>query len=89
MASNADDDYEIQRRVYNITDFEKQYLKNNPNGKIKKKTKLSHKFLALLKFYKIFTIFNVIVEYDFKKLLIKDVISGITVGIMHIPQGTI
>jgi hypothetical protein len=36
---------------------------------------------------KLFTIINMISEYNFKKYLISDIVSGFTTGVMHIPAG--
>lgn len=38
-------------------------------------------------FLSMFPIFSWLPKYDFKRDLISDIISGFTVGVMHIPQG--
>lgn len=80
------DNYAVYRPAYSVIKFDNEFSKSAIKPK-RKKRNLFKKASELLKFYKLFTIFNVILEYDFKKSLIKDIISGITVGIMHIPQG--
>ena len=77
----SDNIYDIQRPVLSLNEFENQYLKKE-RVKNEKKFNWKQRVLNIFKFYKLFTIFNVIIQYDFKKLLIKDIISGVTVGIM-------
>ena len=78
-------DFEIQRHVYSYNEFENQYVRANRRDN--NKQNLKEKILDLLKFYKLFSIIDMFVTYDFKKMFLKDFISGLTVGIMHIPQG--
>jgi hypothetical protein len=75
---------EITRPVYNRTKFDEQYkqISTVENSSISRNLKI------LLKFFKLFTPLPWFSGYNFKKQFVKDLISGLTVGIMHIPQGT-
>jgi hypothetical protein len=73
--------YDIHRPVLSFNEFENQYLRKD-KAKKGKNFKLKHRVVNILKIYKLFTFFKVIIQYDFKKSLLKDIISGITVGIM-------
>lgn len=77
---NNDDLYNLER--FNC-DFAKESLRKKRNFKKSLKDKLFN-----LKPYKLFTIIKWLSEYDVKKCLVNDLISGLTVGVMHIPQGT-
>ena len=81
---NEQNSYNVSRPVLSFNQIEDQYLKKN---KLKKKKTKCNLKQNLLEIYKLFTIFDMIMKYDFKNRFIKDIISGITVGIMHIPQG--
>jgi hypothetical protein len=75
--------FEDNDRLYNLerfnADFAKEPLKKERNIREAIKNKLVG--------FKLFTIVNWLSEYDVKKCLINDLISGLTVGVMHIPQG--
>ena len=77
-------EYKVCRSVLSSNQIEEQYLKENKTEKKKKKSSFKQRLLVM---YKLFSILDMIIEYDFKNRFIKDLISGITVGIMHIPQG--
>jgi hypothetical protein len=59
-------------------------FKREQNREEEKKSSFKQRLLVI---YKLFSILDMIIEYDFKNRFIIDLISGITVGIMHIPQG--
>ena len=42
-------------------------------------------YLNPMNIVNLFTVFNLIASYDFKKTLVADLLSGLTVGVMHIP----
>jgi solute carrier family 26 (sulfate anion transporter), member 6 len=76
----------IQRPAYKQNDFDSEYkLKIDNNKKKKSLFKLIKNNFDPRRFLNIFTILNLITEYNFKKDLIPDLFSGFTVGIMHIP----
>jgi Leucine-rich repeat (LRR) protein len=71
----------IQRPAFKQNDFDSEFkLKIDTNKKKLIKNKFDPRRLL-----NIFTILNLITEYNFKKDLIADLFSGFTVGIMHIP----
>lgn len=82
---------EINRPVYKQKEFDQEFSitnKSEPENNLLKKTLKN----IAIKFYPnnilgIFTILNLITEYDYKKNLISDLLSGFTVGVMHIPAG--
>ena len=76
-------EYKVCRSVLSSNQIEEQYLKENKTEKKKKKSSFKQRLLVM---YKLFSILDMIIEYDFKNRFIKDLISGITVGIMHIPH---
>lgn len=79
----------VNRCVLNQEVFDQRFL-NEKNEE--KKTlgesgvKLMKKSFNPAKFLNIFSILNVITSYNFKNCLVADIISGLTVGIMQIPQ---
>ena len=80
---------EVHRTVYNQKSFDETFLvKEN----YRRKSLMSSKIRHLARTYnpanliKIFTFLNVISEYKFKINLVADLFSGLTVGIMQIPQ---
>ena len=76
----------IQRPAYKQNDFDSEYkLKIDDNNKKKSLFKLIKNNFNPRHLLNIFTILNLITEYNFKKDLIPDLFSGFTVGIMHIP----
>jgi MFS superfamily sulfate permease-like transporter len=71
----------IQRPAFKQNDFDSEFkLKIDTNKK-----KLIKNNFDPRRLLNIFTILNLITEYNFKKDLIADLFSGFTVGIMHIP----
>ena len=80
----------INRPVYNIEKFENEFSSNykkssNKKENLAKKLKKSALNLHPKNILGIFTIFNLVSEYKFKEYLIPDIISGLTVGVLHIP----
>jgi hypothetical protein len=76
---------EIKRPLYDRNTFEKEYLIENNEKRALNWKKLF--FKIILKIVRLFTVFSWLTDYKLKNQLIKDLISGCTVGIMHIPQG--
>jgi len=83
--SENNDNLLLQRPVFNQKKFEDQFSLNL--NKEKKKTGLSHANRAFKSYFKtfnpknilrLFTIFNLVTEYNFKNYLINDIISGVT-----------
>lgn len=73
----------INRSVYTLKKFNEQYSIKEPVKRIKSTSLLSS--LDPRRLLGIFTILNLITEYNVKKDLVADIFSGLTVGIMHIP----
>ncbi len=83
--TEKNDDLLLQRPVFNQKKFENQFSLNLKDEK--KKNGLSHANKAFKSYFKtfhpknilrLFTILNLVTEYDFKNYLINDIISGIT-----------
>lgn len=71
--------------LFNVEQLNNNYLRQEP---LRKDSNKVSKIVGTIKSsYKIISIFDWLFVYDFKKFLINDFISGLTVGIMHIPQG--
>jgi MFS superfamily sulfate permease-like transporter len=85
------------RPLLSQTKFEQEFLINNNNNsnnnkpnivkKSKKNILVLLKSLNPIRLLNVFTIFNLIAEYNIKQDLVADILSGITVGIMHVPAG--
>jgi hypothetical protein len=76
---------ETSRPVYTQNTFDNEFsLKTKTKTKTKSKNK--YKLFDPRKFLNLFSIINLIIEYDFKNDFISDLIAGLTVGIMHVPQ---
>ena len=71
----------INRPVYTQKQFENEFSIKAPN-----QTKSIFQSIDPRRLINIFTIINLITEYDYKNDFIPDLMSGFTVGIMHIPQ---
>ena len=70
----------IQRPVYSQKNFDKEYLiKDSPQ---KENKKCSFKSCDPRRIINLFTILNLITEYDFKSNFISDLIAGFTVGVV-------
>jgi hypothetical protein len=84
------------RLAYSQNQFDNEFsiinankLKNN-NDNSKKTFEFNHnlfKYLDPRRILNLFTILNLITEYNIRKDLLADFLSGITVGILHIPAG--
>lgn len=75
----------IKRPVYTEKELEDEFLVKEEAIK-RSDTRSLFKCLDLRQLLNLFTFFNLISEYDFKNDLIPDIMSGFTVGIVHIPQ---
>jgi hypothetical protein len=81
----------IDRSIYNIAKFEKEFSSHykKPHASAASNIKTNLKKLSSIYHPKnilnIFTILNLASEYKFKEYLIPDIISGLTVGVLHIP----
>lgn len=88
---NTDESFEEKtnsRLIYNQSEFDKNFLSNSVSEK-KSCAKILKKGLSSYdprKILNLFSILSVIAEYDFRNYFISDIISGITVGVMQIPQ---
>lgn len=76
----------VNRQAYNQKQFDNEFFLKDP----KKENKTlnytrSIKSLDPRRILNIFTILNLIAEYNIRQDLIPDLLSGITMGIMHIP----
>jgi hypothetical protein len=92
MHDNDELRVEIRRHLYNRVKFNNEYLKKQEEKQayVEIKRKVVHNTSkAFFKILKLFTIFPWFTGYNLKKQLFKDFISGLTVGIMHIPQGNL
>ncbi len=87
-------EFKINRSVYNEIDFESQFLKKTDSDP----ESLCHKYFSncecsAKKFWafvcRLIPILVWIPKYKVKTDLLRDVAGGITVGIMHIPQGIV
>jgi hypothetical protein len=83
--TEKNDNLLLQRPVFNQKKFENQFALNS--NEEKKKTGVSHANRAFKSYFKtfhpknilrLFTILNLVTEYNFKNYLINDIISGIT-----------
>ena len=77
---------QITRPVYNQKQFDQEFLLNKNKHENKSfRCKQIIKSFDPSRLLSVFTILNLITEYNFKNDLIPDILSGFTVGIMHIP----
>ncbi len=77
------------RKAYTQKQFDKEFAITTHKDTFSYKNKLK-RFATDLhprNLISVFTVINLVTEYDFKKNLIPDVLSGLTVGIMQIPTG--
>lgn len=74
----------INRPVYTQKQFENEFSIKAPLQT--NQTKSIFQSIDPRRLINIFTIINLITEYDYKNDFIPDLMSGFTVGIMHIPQ---
>lgn len=78
---------ETNRPVFTQNQFDNEFLlKETTLTTTTIKNKSNQIISYLRKLLNLFSIFNLIIEYNFKNDLISDIIAGITVGIMHVPQ---
>lgn len=78
-----------KRSIYNQSEFDHTFLSNSNETRKTSSANWFKKFISSYdprKILSLFSIFSVIAEYDVKNYLISDIISGITVGVMQIPQ---
>ena len=76
----------VNRQAYNQKQFDNEFYLKDPKkeNKTLNYTRLK-KSLDPRRILNIFTILNLIAEYNIRQDLIPDLLSGITMGIMHIP----
>ncbi len=79
---------ETNRPVFTQNQFDNEFLFKETTLTTTTTTKYkSNQIISCLrKLLNLFSIFNLIIEYNFKNDLMSDIIAGITVGIMHVPQ---
>lgn len=77
----------INRPTFSQKEFDSKFKVKSENDS-KKKSRVRNFFMKFspLNFLQTFTILSFITEYNFKKYLITDMLSGLTVGVMHIPS---
>lgn len=78
----------INRPIYNIAQFEKEFSSHYKKQKKSTLSKVAKHLIATYnpkKILSIFTIVNLLSEYKYKEYLVSDIISGLTVGVLHIP----
>lgn len=78
---------EVKRKIYTNKSFDERFRKNEKDTPKMESESFFQKLIRMLNPLKLFTIFTFITEYDFKDSFVNDLISGLTVGSMHIPQG--
>lgn len=78
---------QIDRPIYTHARLEKEFGQSREESKPRAAGVLRQVLRALnpINFLRIFTVFQWVSEYNFKSNLLADLISGITVGIFHIP----
>lgn len=89
-----DDRVVVERPIYTELEFERGFEmskrpKRNPHTWIKKKIhkwKCSPSCIGLF-FLQFFPFVHIMRKYKIRRDLPRDIVSGLTVGIMHIPQG--
>jgi hypothetical protein len=69
----------IKRPVYSQKDFDKEYLNKDSLQEV---SKCSFKAYDPRRIINLFTILNLITEYDIKNNFISDLIAGFTVGVV-------
>ena len=83
----------VTRPIYTESDFQKQYLHihEEPSNLEKVKEKIKNIEVSPKSvwhcFLRLFPIFKWLPAYNFQNDIIGDIISGITVAVMRIPQG--
>lgn len=84
----------VERPIYTEYDFQQDFEeserpKKNPGTWAKSKIRKCHCTLSCVKGFllNLFPFLRILRGYNVKSDLLSDVISGLTVGIMHIPQG--
>jgi MFS superfamily sulfate permease-like transporter len=81
----------IERPCYNQKKFDTEFMLAKEESA--KKRKVSALFRVIFAKFSIsnilgiFTIFDLVSRYEYKKNLLPDILSGLTVGVMHIPAG--
>jgi hypothetical protein len=80
----------IERKFYSQKQFDDEFFCKDVETQ---KPSMRSKFKNFISIFHpksllgIFTFLNWITEYDLKNNLIADILSGLTVGVMHIPAG--
>jgi hypothetical protein len=80
----------IQRKFYSQKQFDDEFFSKDVETKRLSKRSMFRSFFSIFhpkNLLTIFTFLNWISEYDLKSNLIADILSGVTVGVMHIPAG--
>ena len=96
-SSSLKSHYETQRPILNEKILKDRYTfdKLESNNAMKSTARYCTKYYkpsrSCMKDYFLdrFPFFRWIFQYDAKECLLKDVISGLTIGIVHIPQGKV
>ncbi|CAF0714401.1 unnamed protein product [Brachionus calyciflorus] len=86
IKKNSQDSILINRPVYTLKKFDSEYQIDSSNASSTKNVKSKKCNFSPINFLSIFTILNFITEYNFKQHLVPDILSGLTVGVMHIPS---
>ncbi|RNA41758.1 prestin [Brachionus plicatilis] len=77
----------VNRPAFSQKEFDSKFsTKAESNGEKGSKIRTILAKLSPINLLGTFTILSFITEYNFKKYLITDMLSGITVGVMHIPS---
>jgi hypothetical protein len=93
MENDQTREFSVQRTIYDFKKFERKFSTDGLDsasltghrkpGRLDKLSAL----LNLKALCKVFTIFDVVQNYSVKQSLLKDVVSGLVVGLALIPQG--
>lgn len=88
MTDPSSNEIHIKRSVFNQKQFDQSYLNQTQSSKRtwSSRVKPLIQQFSSANILGIFSILNVIAGYKFKDHLVADILSGITVGIMQIPQ---
>lgn len=78
----------VERPIYDKQQFNNALDYNYEKEKTAVCSNPLNNFQPCKMFLSIFPVFSWMSKYDIRKDLISDLISGFTVGVMHIPQGS-